>query len=50
MCTLSVNISYIINVQYHVLVEMVCSIHVFALYEDIEFVIITIQPYIYTCF
>ena len=33
---------YITNVYYFVLVEILCSIHVFALYVDVEFVFITI--------
>ena len=38
-------------VYYSVLVKIVCSIHVFALYVDIEFVfLLLLQPYIYTCF
>ena len=41
----------ITNVYYSVLVKLVCSIHVFVLYVHTEFVvIITMQPYIYTCF
>ena len=38
-------------VYYSVLVKIVCSIDVFALYVDIEFVfLLLLQPYIYTCF
>ena len=38
-------------VYYSVLVKIVCSIHIFALYVDIEFVfLLLLQPYIYTCF
>ena len=38
-------------VYYSVLVKIVCSIHIFALYVDREFVfLLLLQPYIYTCF
>ena len=41
-----------ITYVYHsVLVKIVCSIHIFALYVDIEFVfLLLLQPYINTCF